>query len=185
MTHPGLWKFHHAQLRNRGSRRRRRRSAVRKLASRLPPPPRVGPADSYFHAAWFNANEDEPVEYYDELDADRYCMRCVRKYRDGRLEACSYASDNWRDEMPEGPIPPTADINRDPQFSAKGISKAPGTCATTTSSSATPWAARPSSAPANSGAVTLRLNRDTTMPNRSSRPSSGPVSSRPMDPKFR
>ena len=88
-----------------------------------PPPPCFGPADSYFHAVWFNASEDEPVEYHDELDADRYSMRCVRKYRDGRLEACSYASDNWRDVMPEGPIPPIIEINRDPQFAAKEISK--------------------------------------------------------------
>jgi len=96
---------------------------VKHTASRLPPPPCVGPADSYFHAVWFDASEDEPVEYYDELDADRYSIRCVRRYRDGRLEACSYTSDNWRDEMPEGPIPPIADINRDSQFSAKEISK--------------------------------------------------------------
>jgi len=97
--------------------------AVKRTASRLPPPPCVGPADSYFHAVWLDASGDEPVEYYDELDADRYSIRCLRKYRDGRLEACSYASDNWRDMMPEGPIPPIADINRDPQFAAKEIAK--------------------------------------------------------------
>ena len=97
--------------------------AVRKLASRLPPPPCLGPADSYFHAVWFGASEDEPVEHYAELDADRYSIRCVRKYRDGRLDACSYASDNWRDEMSEGLFPPIAEINRDPEFSAKEISK--------------------------------------------------------------
>lgn len=50
-------------------------------------------------------------------------MRWVRKYRDGRLEACSFAHDNWRDEMPEGTIPAISDANRDPQFSARDISK--------------------------------------------------------------
>jgi hypothetical protein len=89
----------------------------------LPPPPYLGPADSYFHAVWFKANEDEPVEYCDELDAARYSIRCVRKFGDGRLEACSYASDNWRDVMPEGPFPPIVEINRDPEFSATEISK--------------------------------------------------------------
>ena len=89
----------------------------------LPGPPRIGPADSYFRAVWIDAREDEPVEWYDELDGSRWSFRCVRKYRDGRLEACSYASDNWRDVMPEGSIPPLAIINRDPQFSAKEISK--------------------------------------------------------------
>jgi len=54
----------------------------------------------------------------------RWSIRCVRKYRDGRLEAHSYADENWRDVMPERPIPPLAIINQDPQFSAKEISKA-------------------------------------------------------------
>src|SRR6185436_8753328 len=44
----------------------------------------------------------------------------------------------------------------------------------------TPCAASASRAPCNSGAVTLRLNRDTTIPNRSPRPSRDPVSSRGM-----
>jgi hypothetical protein len=73
---------------------------------------------------WIDAAEDEPVEWYDELDASRWSIRCVRKYRDGRLEAHGYANDDWRDVMPEGPIPPLAIITRDPQFSAKEISKA-------------------------------------------------------------
>jgi len=89
-----------------------------------PPPPCPGPADSYVHGVWLKANEDEPAEYYDELDADRYSMRGVRKYRDGRFEACSYASENWRDVMPEGPFPPIDEINRDPEFAAKEISRA-------------------------------------------------------------
>jgi hypothetical protein len=85
--------------------------------------PYPGTANSYFHAVWFNAEADEPVDWYDELDAKRYPLRCVRRYRDGRLEAFSYASDNWRDVMPEGPIPPVAEINSNPEFSAKEISK--------------------------------------------------------------
>lgn len=89
----------------------------------LPKPPSFGPADSYFHGVWSEAREDEPVEYYDELDASRWSIRCVRKYRDGRLEAFSYANDNWRDVMPDAPIPPLETINRNPQFSAREISK--------------------------------------------------------------
>lgn len=90
----------------------------------LPGPPRHGPPESYFHCVWIDAAEDEPVEWYDELDASRWSVRCVRKYRDGRLEAHSYASDDWRDVMPESPIPPFAIINHDLQSSAKEISKA-------------------------------------------------------------
>src|ERR1043166_7129706 len=53
----------------------------------LPGPPELGPPDSYFYGVWIDATEDEPREYYDELDADRWSIRCVRKYRDGRFEA--------------------------------------------------------------------------------------------------
>jgi hypothetical protein len=89
----------------------------------LPPPPRLGPADSYFHGVWIDAPEGEAVDWYDELDASRWSIRCIRKYRDGRLEAFSYDSENWRDVMPEAPIPPVALINLDSQFSAEEISK--------------------------------------------------------------
>ncbi|CCE10022.1 conserved hypothetical protein [Bradyrhizobium sp. STM 3843] len=89
----------------------------------LPPSPSLGPPHSYFHAVWHAAREDEPVEWYDELDVEGYSIRCVRKYRDGRLEAHSYQSENWRDVMPEGPFPPTEDIDRNPEFSARDISK--------------------------------------------------------------
>jgi hypothetical protein len=92
--------------------------------TQLPGPPRLGPADSYLHCIWIEAAEDAPVDWYDELDASRWSIRCVRKYDNGRLEAHSYASDNWRDVMPEALIPPLAIINQDPQFSVKEISKA-------------------------------------------------------------
>jgi hypothetical protein len=79
--------------------------------TQLPGPPRLGPADSYLHCIWIEAAEDAPVYWYDELDESRWSIRCVRKYRDGRIEAHSYASANWRDVMPEAPIPPLAIIN--------------------------------------------------------------------------
>jgi len=73
---------------------------------------------------WHLANDDEPVWYWDELDESRWVIRCVRKYCDGRHEAHSYACANWRDVMPEAPMPPVAEINRDPQFVAHEISRA-------------------------------------------------------------
>ena len=89
----------------------------------LPGPPKLGPPEGYFHGVWFAAKEDEPIEYYDELDASRWSIRCVRKYRDGRLEAFSYASDNWRDKMPESSLPLVEVINQNPEFAAREISK--------------------------------------------------------------
>jgi hypothetical protein len=89
----------------------------------LPGPPRLGPPESFFHCVWISAKEDEPIEYYDELDASRWSIRCVRKYRNGRLEAHSYASADWRDVMPECSVSSLGMINRDPQFAAREISR--------------------------------------------------------------
>jgi hypothetical protein len=57
------------------------------------------------------------------LDASRWSIRCVRKHLDGRLDAFSYAGDNWRDEMPESPLPVVEEINQNPEFAAREISK--------------------------------------------------------------
>jgi hypothetical protein len=89
----------------------------------LPGPPKLGPPESYVHIIWFAAKEDEPIEWYDELDASRWSIRCVREYRDGRLEAFSYASQNWREKMPESSLPLVEAINQNPEFSAREISK--------------------------------------------------------------
>jgi hypothetical protein len=89
----------------------------------LPEPPKLGPPENYLHAIWFTAKEDEPIEWYDELDASRWSTRCVRKYRDGRLEAFSYAGDNWRDNMPGSSLPLVEVINQNPAFFVREISR--------------------------------------------------------------
>ncbi|CAL78922.1 hypothetical protein BRADO5234 [Bradyrhizobium sp. ORS 278] len=87
----------------------------------LPPPPSVGPPDSYMHTV--NPREDDiELECYGELDRDRYPIRWIRKYSDGRFETCSYAQANWRDMMPEGVIPTVSEINDLSGFSAHAIS---------------------------------------------------------------
>ena len=93
-------------------------------ATLLPGPPELGPPVSWFLGVWVTAPDDEPVEWYDELDALRWSIRCVRKLRDGSLKAYSYDSPDWRNQMPEVPIPPLEEINENPDFVAKEITKA-------------------------------------------------------------
>src|SRR5437762_755633 len=88
----------------------------------LPGPPQLGSPASYFMCTWLAASSDEAFQYWDELDEERWSIRCVRKYRDGSFEAYSYDSPNWRDEMPEAPIPPVQEVNQDAQFDAREIS---------------------------------------------------------------
>ncbi|MGH1349426.1 MAG: DUF6881 domain-containing protein [Methyloligellaceae bacterium] len=86
-------------------------------------PSKPGLAESWFFGTWLTASEDEPYQYYDELDNERWTIRCVRKYRDGTLIANSYDDENWRDTMPEGPIPSLKEINSNAEFIARDISK--------------------------------------------------------------
>ena len=89
----------------------------------LPGPPELGPPVSWVHGVWVSAPEDEPVDWFDELDALRWSIRCVRRFRDGSLRAGCYASSDWRDQMPEAPIPSLEEINGNPEFRAKEITK--------------------------------------------------------------
>jgi hypothetical protein len=86
--------------------------------------PELGPPSSYFLGVWVGAPEDEAFEWYDELDASRWSIRCVRKFRDGSLKAHSYASADWRDTMPDQPLPPLEEINENADFIGKEITKA-------------------------------------------------------------
>jgi hypothetical protein len=89
----------------------------------LPGPPELGPPTSWVHVVWIGAPDDEAVDWYDELDAARWSIRCVRRFRDGSVQALSYASPDWRTEMPEVPIPPVDEINDNSDFQAKEITK--------------------------------------------------------------
>src|SRR5262249_4729750 len=89
----------------------------------LPGRSEFGPPVSWVHGVWVSGPDDEPVEWYDELDAQRWSIRCVRKFRDGSLQAYSIGSPNWQYEMPDQPFPSVKEINEDPDFVAREISK--------------------------------------------------------------
>jgi hypothetical protein len=86
----------------------------------VPPPPSLGPPDSYIHVI-NPPDEDFEIECYGELDRDRTPLRWIRKHRDGRLKTCSYGHRNWPDMMPEAPISTVSEINAVSGFSAREI----------------------------------------------------------------
>jgi hypothetical protein len=86
-------------------------------------PPTLGSPASYIHVIWLAAFPEDVHEFYDELDAERWSIRCVRVYRDRSSTAFSYDSPNWRDVMPEAAIDEPDVINRDSQFLARTISR--------------------------------------------------------------
>jgi hypothetical protein len=86
-------------------------------------PPKLGPPVHYIHVIWLAAFPDDVHEFYDELDAERWTIRCVRVYRDRSSRRFSYKSHNWRDVMPEATIGTSKEINRDSQFLARDITQ--------------------------------------------------------------
>lgn len=85
--------------------------------------PALGPPVSYIHVIWLAAFPGDPHEFYDELDAERWSIRCVRVFRERSLTRFSYRSKNWRDVMPEAAIGTAEIVNRDSQFRARDIAR--------------------------------------------------------------
>jgi hypothetical protein len=78
---------------------------------------------SFVSVEWRAAGPGQPQTYLDEIDDKRWSVRCIRIFADGTNHAFHGTSYKWRDQMPEAPIPPLAEINVDPQFVARRISK--------------------------------------------------------------
>jgi hypothetical protein len=78
---------------------------------------------TYVHVTWNAPGKGQPIGYYDEIDGDRWSIRCMREFSDGSFNTFSKTSHNWRDVMPEARIPDLAEINADPQFQARYMSR--------------------------------------------------------------
>jgi hypothetical protein len=70
---------------------------------------------------WHHDFVDEPVEILSEIGDDRYELRKVELYRDGRLDW----ADEWRETpgigLGEVPAPPLEEINEQEEFTATVI----------------------------------------------------------------
>jgi hypothetical protein len=78
---------------------------------------------TYVLVTWSAPGEGQPHVYIDEIDSERRSIRCIREFSDGSKHAFSSASTGWKDLMPEAPLPLLYEINSDPQFKARNISK--------------------------------------------------------------
>lgn len=77
----------------------------------------------YVRVGWKHQHPDEPVLLYSELDADRWEVRKVEVFRDGR---CGYASadvSSGGTMLGKVPVPELTEIAKDAQFEPVEISR--------------------------------------------------------------
>jgi len=77
----------------------------------------------YIKVKWIHRLPNEPIELYSELDKNRYEVRKIEVFRDGRL---GYAGRNKTDgdtRLGIEPVPCLEKIASDPQFAPEEISK--------------------------------------------------------------
>ena len=77
----------------------------------------------YLHVAWLHDFPDEPVELYSELDDDSWEVRKIEYFRDGFIGPADSTGSTGRTRLGLEPVPPIAEIARNPEFRAVEISR--------------------------------------------------------------
>ncbi len=78
---------------------------------------------TYILVIWHHENPDEPVELYSELDDDRFEVRKVECFRDGRSYFADASGHSGNTALGTVPDPPLDEIASDPQFTVQTITK--------------------------------------------------------------
>ena len=78
---------------------------------------------SFIKVLWLHDDPEEPVELWSELDADRYEVRKVDIWADGRVGYAEGDVEAGGTVLGEKPVPPLTEINTDPQFIAQEVSR--------------------------------------------------------------
>jgi hypothetical protein len=79
---------------------------------------------SYVKVHWDHGFADEPVELFSELGEDRYEVRKVDVYRDGRADWADAGRETDAIGLAEVPFPGLGEINAQPEFHAEVITAA-------------------------------------------------------------
>jgi hypothetical protein len=79
---------------------------------------------SYVKVCWDHEFAEEPVDVFSELGDDRYEVRKVEVYRDGRLDCADVSRDTDTIGLGEAPFPDLQEINSQEEFHAEAITAA-------------------------------------------------------------
>ncbi len=78
---------------------------------------------TYILVIWHHENPDDPVALYSELDDERFEVRKVECFRDGRRCFADAAGHSGKTRLGVVPVPPLHEIASDRQFTAQEITK--------------------------------------------------------------
>lgn len=76
----------------------------------------------YLRVSWSHDYDQEPVEYFSEVDEDGRELRKVVRYRDGRWDWADKFRDTDEIGLSEVPISPVEEIKSDDEFDGELIS---------------------------------------------------------------
>ena len=77
----------------------------------------------YLRVIWLHDFPDEPIELYSELDDDSWEVRKIEYFRDGFIGLADATGSTGRTCLGLEPVPPAAEIARNPEFRAVEIGR--------------------------------------------------------------
>ncbi|WP_444888283.1 DUF6881 domain-containing protein [Microbulbifer sp. JMSA008] len=75
----------------------------------------------YIYSKWHNSPSDYPVEFYSELNSDRFETRKVEVFKDGSLGFASPKASSKTTKLGIAAVPPFAEIANQTEFDIKTI----------------------------------------------------------------
>jgi len=81
------------------------------------------PSMTHIVVTWHHENPDEPVELFSELDDERFEVRKVEVFRDGRKCFADASANSGNTALGIVPVPPLDEIASDRQFTPRTITK--------------------------------------------------------------
>jgi hypothetical protein len=81
-------------------------------------------ANTYLRVRWKHSRPDTPVVLYSELDEDRWEVRKIEVFADGRMTHAEGRSATGDTRLGEVPVPSIEQITSDPEFEPEAITRA-------------------------------------------------------------
>ncbi len=82
------------------------------------------PPNSYIRVEWKHESPDDPILLYSELDEQRWEVRKVEMFRDGRVTHAWGKGSTGTTQLGDQPVPSVAEIAANPEFAVREIDRA-------------------------------------------------------------